>query len=402
MGDSLVAFGKERSYFAKNSDRDTAERQLICISEKPNEDFYNNPFEEKVEKYIENSFSTLEDIFSEFNNNYKAVVSKPVWTWGAEMGVNEYGVSIGNQAVFSKEEVSKKGLLGVDILRLALHNSKTAKEAVDFIIKLIENHGQGGDGGYKRSLKYDNSFLIRDFAKAYLLESAGKHWAVKEIKEYKKAVSNAYSIKDDYDRIDKKIKSVDNFKNEYENKLKTYFAKGNTRKNFINDFLEDNDFYLSSIMKLLRSHISKENKLKRGRKAICMHSAWAVKSETTSSMIVEYFADDFIIWMTASPNPCVSLYKPLIMSEESHGFIDKFKDKCSALRFSSDWRELSHRLIDDWSFFARTISVLRDKKEKEIKENMHKAFLDNKDKVKVCNESLELAEEFREDLYKLW
>ena len=29
-------------------------------------------------------------------------------------------------------------------------------------------------------------------------------------------------------------------------------------------------------------------------------------------------------------------------------------------------------------------------------------ILDNKDKVKVCNESLELAEEFREDLYKLW
>lgn len=401
MGDSLVAFGEERSYFAKNSDRNTAERQLICISENPEEDFYNNPFEEKVEKYIENSFSILEEIFSKFDNNYKAVISKPVWTWGAEMGVNEYGVSIGNQAVFSKEEVAKKGLLGDDILRLALHNSKTAKEAVDFIIKIIENYGQGGDGGYKQSLKYDNSFLIKDFSQAFVLESAGKHWALKEIKDYR-AVSNTYSIENDFDRVDKKSEEINNFKNKYENKLKAYFAKGNNRQNFANDYLADNDFYLGSIMKLLRSHISKENKLKRGRKAICMHSAWAVKSETTASMIVEYFADDFIIWVTASPNPCVSLYKPLIMSEDSHGFIEKFKDKCSALRFSNDWRELSHRLIDDWAFFARTIGVLRDKKEKEIKENMHRAFLHNEDKVKVCNESLKLAEEFRKDLYKLW
>ena len=401
MGDSIVAFGEKRSYFGKNSDRDTAERQLVCISENPKEDFYNNPFEEKVGKYIENSFSTLKNIFPKFDNKYKAVISKPVWTWGAEMGVNEYGVSIGNQAIFSKEDVHIKGLLGIDILRLALHNSKTADEAVDFIINLIENYGQGGDGGYKRNLKYDNSFLIKDFNESFLLESAGRHWAVKEI-DKSKAVSNAYIINNDFDKIDKESSEVDNFKNKYENKLKTYFTKGNNRKNFANNFLAENDFYLGSIMKLLRSHISKKNKLKRGRKSICMHSAWAVKSETTASMIVEYFEDDFIIWMTASPNPCVSLYKPLIMSKESSGFLEKFKDKCSALRFANDWRELSHRLIDDWPFFARTISVLRDKKEKEIKEIMHRAFLQGENKVDLCNKSLELAEEFRKDMYKLW
>jgi len=401
MGDSLVAFGKKRSYFGKNSGRDTAERQLIFISDSPNEEFYNNPFEEKVPKYIENSFSTLKEVFSEFNNGYKALVSKPVWTWGAEMGVNEYGVSIGNQAIFSRESAAEKCLLGVDILRLTLHNSKTAQEAVDFIINLIENYGQGGDGGYKRVLKYDNSFLIKDFSKAFLLETAGKHWAVREISEYE-AVSNAYSIKDNFDQINKSSEKVSNFKNQYENKIKTYFAKGNNRKKFSNNYLANNDFYLGAIMRLFRSHISKENKIKRGRKAICMHSAWAVQSETTASMIVEYFDDDFIIWVTASPNPCVSLYKPLLITEKTYGFMDKFKDKCFALRFANDWRELSHRLIDDWSFFSRTIKVLRDKKEKEIKENVHRTFLHNKDKVEVCNQSLELAEDFRKDLYKLW
>ena len=401
MCDTLVAFGDDKSYFAKNSDRDPAERQIVFISDDVVNDFYNNPFEEKVEKYIDNSFSLLKKVFSEFNNEYRAVISKPVWIWGAEMGVNEYGLSIGNEAVFSKEKVSKKGLLGMDILRLALHNCKSANEAVDFIINLITEYGQGGDGGYSRTLKYDNSFLIKDFNKAYILETAGKHWAVEDVDDYK-AISNSYSIENNFNRIDKLSGEFNNFKKTYENKLKTYFSKGDYRKNYSNSYLEDNSFNLSSIMELLRSHISKENKLKKGMKSICMHSGWALKSETTSSMIVEYFENDFIIWFTASPNPCVSLYKPLIMEKSFEGIMDKFSDKYFALKYANDWRELSQRLMNDWPFFSSTISVLRDKKEKEIKENVHRAILKDKNKMNVCNKCLEEAEEFRKDLYKLW
>lgn len=39
--------------------------------------------------------------------------------FGAEAGMNEYGVCIGNEAVFSKEKlVNYQGLLGMDMLRL--------------------------------------------------------------------------------------------------------------------------------------------------------------------------------------------------------------------------------------------------------------------------------------------
>lgn len=401
MCDTIVVFGNEKSFFAKNSDRDPAERQITYISKNAVSDFYDNPFAEKKEKYIKNSFALLKDIFSNYDNNYKAVISKPVWIWGAEMGVNEFGLSIGNEAVFSKKNISNNALLGMDILRLALHNCKNADQAVEFIINLVKDYGQGGDGGYNSSFKYDNSFLIKDFDKAYVLEFAAKHWALKEVKDFK-AISNSYSIENNYQKCDEDSNGVDNFKEEYENKLKTYFSKGNYRSNFANNYLKENAFNLSSMIGLLRSHISKDNKFKKGMKSICMHGGWGLNSETTASMVVEYFTDDFIVWFTASPNPCVSLYKPLILDFNSEGILNSFSDKYFSLKFADDWRELSHRLMDDWGYFSRTISVLRNKKEKELKEIMHKAMLEKGDLESACNKALNKAENFRKDLYKLW
>ena len=46
------------------------------------------------------------------------VLSKPSWMWGAEMGANELGVVVGNEAVWTVEDSNgPPALLGMDLVR---------------------------------------------------------------------------------------------------------------------------------------------------------------------------------------------------------------------------------------------------------------------------------------------
>lgn len=53
---------------------------------------------------------------------YAVILSKPGWMWGAEMGANECGVVVGNEAVWTNDndgehDPSIKRLLGMDLVR---------------------------------------------------------------------------------------------------------------------------------------------------------------------------------------------------------------------------------------------------------------------------------------------
>lgn len=116
--------------------------------------------------------------------------------WGAEMGSNQYGVCIGNEAVWTKLEASiDKALLGMDLVRLGLERSKTALEALKIITELLEKHGQGGPcSDTMKNFTYHNSFLIADVKEAWVLETAGKFWAAEHITSGFRHISNSLSI----------------------------------------------------------------------------------------------------------------------------------------------------------------------------------------------------------------
>ena len=104
--------------------------------------------------------------------------------WGAEMGANEHGVVIGNEAIFAKEPVQSDGILGMDLVRLGLERGATAGEASTFICELVEEFGQGGRGSYEKpGFGYHNSFLIADSREAWVVEAAGRKVVCKQISE---------------------------------------------------------------------------------------------------------------------------------------------------------------------------------------------------------------------------
>ena len=143
---------------------------------------------------------------------YASVGSSPYWCWGYEEGLNEYGVAIGNEAIYTKDltentELEKngqpvtKGILGMELIRIGLERGKTAKEALDVITALIEEYGQWGSGvpmSDTISGSYNNSFLIADKKEAYILEAAGKRWAARRVERGYAAISNEVSIRADY------------------------------------------------------------------------------------------------------------------------------------------------------------------------------------------------------------
>lgn len=133
---------------------------------------------------------------------YAHIGSKIWWTFGYEHGLNEWGVSIGNEGEGSKEPYEKTGLIGMDILRLALERGKTAYKAMHVITYLLEKYGQGGGceypGQWDENSTYHNSFIIADPNEAWVLETAGKYWVAKKVEDVW-AISNVYSIEADFD-----------------------------------------------------------------------------------------------------------------------------------------------------------------------------------------------------------
>ncbi|TFG50445.1 MAG: peptidase U34, partial [Anaerolineales bacterium] len=137
MCDTLIAapeVTKDKiGLFAKNSDRPPNEAQVLnWIPART------HPAGGKVQcTYIE---------IPQVNQTHAVLLSRPFWMWGAEMGINQHGLVIGNEAVFSKVPANKEpALLGMDLLRLGLERAATAAEAVDVIVELLEEYGQGGN-----------------------------------------------------------------------------------------------------------------------------------------------------------------------------------------------------------------------------------------------------------------
>jgi dipeptidase len=88
----------------------------------------------------------------------------------------------------------------MDLLRLTLERAGTADEGLAVLTDLLERHGQSGRTSATVETSYHNSFILADASGAWILETAGRHWAAKKVEDWA-AISNVYTIGMDFDRI---------------------------------------------------------------------------------------------------------------------------------------------------------------------------------------------------------
>ncbi|KAG2459374.1 SCRN3 protein, partial [Polypterus senegalus] len=94
----------ERVIFGKNSDRPCDEVQEVVY-------FPAASYEPGTK--LECTYIEIDQV----DQTFPVVLSRPAWMWGAEMGANDCGVCIGNEAVWGREEANdEEALLGMDLV----------------------------------------------------------------------------------------------------------------------------------------------------------------------------------------------------------------------------------------------------------------------------------------------
>jgi dipeptidase len=249
--------------------------------------------------------------------------------WGAEMGVNDRGVVIGNEAVFTREPYkSTDALTGMDLLRLGLERSDTARQALDTIIDLLSTHGQGGACGYEdKKMLYHNSFLIADPQDAWVLETAGDYWGARQLNEAY-AISNGLTLENDFTMTHPNLESHArkkgwkkqpfSFRDAYSDRLYTYFSACKARRASNNAGLKEDRDLLDAFARL-RDHGPRESNPLKGLRgtSVCSHGANDITrhaGQTTGSLVVKLTGEaEPEIWVTATAAPCTALFRPLYM-----------------------------------------------------------------------------------------
>jgi secernin len=316
---------------AKNSDRPPAESQpLVSVPRQ----------QHQAGTMVKCTYIEIPQV----SETYEHIGSKIWWTFGYEHGMNEHGVAIGNEAVWSKEPLEgPDGLLGMDLVRLGLERGKTAYEAMHVIVRLLEKYGQCGNCVHQSEAaesRYHNSFLIADPEEAWVLETAGQFWVAKKITSGVYSISNIYTIETQWNECHPKLiqnaidkgwaKSEQSFNfarayGDYTRKDAPPWAM-QIRRNCTLDCLQKElpaGVSPSTMMQTARSHYEGTIVEPRWGAAetfwptICMHDSPNLPSRTAASMVAHLRSGKppllRQVYWAAFGNPCCSVYQPFYL-----------------------------------------------------------------------------------------
>ena len=289
--DCLVALpgatGAGFSLFAKNSDRPPTEPQDVA---------WYPPRRDRDPLRV-----THIEIEPFAGETFGCVLSRPRWCWGAEHGVNEAGVAIGNEAIYTTLDPrsSPPALIGMDLVRLGLERAASASEAVDVITALLEGYGQGGTGHdpaiVGKDRPYWSSFLVADPRDAWVVETSGRTWAAERV-ERSAAISNRTTI--------------DGFDAAHRHPRQPVAELVDPRLAASRAVLAAEPVTTGALQRHLRSHDSCHD----AGWSVCMHVPGV--EATTASMVAELPGDGRPprAWLLLGA-PCRSVYVPVTVGE---------------------------------------------------------------------------------------
>ncbi|MBW2093748.1 MAG: C69 family dipeptidase [Deltaproteobacteria bacterium] len=360
--------------FGKNSDREPNEAQVLE---------YHPAREYRKDRTLHCTYREV----PQARETRAVLLCRPFWMWGAEMGANEKGVVIGNEAVWTRMPIRKEGVLtGMDLLRIALERSSSAQQALETVVQHLSDYGQGGLCGYEdKRISYHNSYIIADPNEAWVLETAGPLWAALKIKEMY-SISNGLTIGEEFDKAHpeliatarnrgwlKKGRSF-HFARCYSDYLYTTFSASRTRRerSFKRVAGMKGTVDVTAAFKVLRDHGEGEYRpdshLLGNR--LCAHAGNRVfrnATQTVGSLVAHLKPDFQTYWATGTSAPCISIFKPIWFGNAT--LPDLGPAPTGSFDSGSVWwhHEKLHRtVLQDFPTRARTFQEARDGLEKEL------------------------------------
>ncbi|MCA9654201.1 MAG: C69 family dipeptidase [Myxococcales bacterium] len=322
MCDSIVVVEAGETWLAKNSDREPGEAQ--AVSWVPGAPAPSSRHARRRCTHVS---------VADRGRRRAVVLSRPSWMWGAEMGVNESGLAVANEAVFTRMPVAQQGLTGMDLLRLALERADTAREGVAVITGLLREHPQGGRMGHRsEGFRYHSSFLLADGREAWLLETAGWLWAARRI-EGPYSSSNLLGIGRDHDLLHPQTmaharaqgwwrgRGALDFAAAFGDPLMAIGTGGARRRTCTLELASRAGDRFATLAAALRSHGGRHPSAGLRLEMPCAHASWPMPraaGQTTGSMITRAGPSPRV-WMTGTSSPCLSVFKPVAVDRPSTG-----------------------------------------------------------------------------------
>jgi secernin len=237
-------------------------------------------------------------------HTHEIILDRSFWAWGGEIGCNEHGVAIGNEAAFSNQTEEKDGVI--------------ARAAVEVIGAHVVEFGQGGNVQMMGNYQFDGGLLIADRREAWIVNCAGRNWVARRARSTE-AISNRYQIGTDWElsSLSSGGEKAD-FRAMFAEPAREYEAGADERESCATGLLAARRgritmHDMAAVLRDIGDEATYDPTEDERSVRICMHAGPTPSRfwHATGAMITETLPNSVTVWMTGTSATDLSIFKPL-------------------------------------------------------------------------------------------